>query len=87
MRLWPPLALGCAEAGMKVVLQRVRADPRGGKLAQGQHKMILFPWQVLRSLTEALKMLKGGAGRIVSAQPNPKYFLPAPFGEPSESVF
>lgn len=42
VRLWPPLALGCAEAEMKVVLQRVRADPRGGKLAQGQHKMIPF---------------------------------------------
>lgn len=32
----------CAGAGMKVVLQRFRMDLHGGKLAQGQHKIIPF---------------------------------------------
>lgn len=40
--LWPPLVLGCAGSGMKVVLQRVTADLHGGKFAQGQHKIIPF---------------------------------------------
>lgn len=40
--LRPPLAPGCAEAGMKVALQRVRAYPHLGKFAQGQQNMIPF---------------------------------------------
>lgn len=41
--LQPPLALGCAEVGMKIVLQMVRADTCWRKFAQGQQNMIPFP--------------------------------------------
>lgn len=99
--LWPALAeqpwtcSGCIHhLPWAVLRQEWRLSSRGLEqthvgvnLHRASKMWFLFPWQVQRSLTQTLKMLKRGAGRIVLAKTKLKYFLSAPFREPAESFF